>query len=215
MRISLDAKATVKIGPFSRGGKSRVLTKALDHDFKPDAKVTPFGIFLPKYDDLFLYFTPFTVTSDFIVDTLELWWLKQKKLFPDITTLIINQDNGPENQSHRTQFIKRMVEFVAKSTISVSLAYYPPYHSKYNPIERCFGVLENHWNGAILDSLDTVLNFAQSMTWNGKHPQVKLITEPYQTGIKVPKPIIKALETNLERYPGLERWFINIPSSFQ
>ena len=213
MRISLDAKATVKIGPFSRGGKSRVLTKASDHDFKPDAKLTPFGIFLPKYDDLFLYFTPFTVTSDFMVDILEQWWLKQKKLFPDITTLVINQDNGPENQSHRTQFIKRMVEFVAKSAISVHLAYYPPYHSKYNPIERCFGILENHWSGAILDSLDAVLNFAQSMTWNGKHPQVKLITKPYQTGVKVPKPIIKALETKLERYPTLERWFINIPIS--
>ncbi len=168
---------------------------------------------LPKYDDLFLYFTPFTLTSDFIVDTLEQWWLKQKNFFPSITTLVINQDNGPENQSHRTQFIKRMIEFVAKSSISVSLAYYPPYHSKYNPIERCFGVLENHWNGSILDSLDSVLEFAHSMTWKGKHPHVELITKPYQTGIKVPKSIMKSLETKLDRFSGLERWFINIPSS--
>lgn len=208
----MDAKATVKIGCFSRGGKSRVLTKALDHDFKPDSTLTPFGIFLPKYDDLFLYFTPFTLTSDFIVDTLELWWLKQKNLFPTVNTLVINQDNGPENQSHRTQFIKRMVEFAAKSAISVSLAYYPPYHSKYNPIERCFGVLENHWNASILDSFDCVLQFARSMTWKGKHPYVELITKPYQTGIKVSKSVMKSLESKLDRFSGLERWFVHIPS---
>lgn len=208
----MDAKAAVKIGNFSRGGKSRVLTKALDHDFKPDSTLTPFGIFLPKYDDLFLYFTPFTLTSDFIVDTLELWWLKQKKFSPSVNTLVINQDNGPENQSHRTQFVKRMVEFVAKSNTSVSLAYYPPYHSKYNPIERCFGVLENHWNGSILDTLDSVLHFAHSMTWKGKHPYVELISKPYQTGVKVPKFLMKSLESKLVRFPGLERWFVDIPS---
>jgi transposase len=28
----------------------------------------------------------------------------------------------------------------------------PPDHSKYNPIERCWGILENHWNGTLLAS---------------------------------------------------------------
>jgi Rhodopirellula transposase DDE domain len=45
LRISMDAKATVKVGPFARGGKSRVSTKAADHDFQPAATVTPVGIF--------------------------------------------------------------------------------------------------------------------------------------------------------------------------
>ena len=53
LRISMDAKATVKVGPFSRGGKSRVKVKAADHDFseKNAPKVTPVGIFLPKFDE--------------------------------------------------------------------------------------------------------------------------------------------------------------------
>ncbi|MBA2285114.1 MAG: hypothetical protein H0W02_06510 [Ktedonobacteraceae bacterium] len=38
----------------------------------------------------------------------------------------------------------------------------PPYHSKYNPIERCWGILENHWNGDVLDSVETVVTFAQT-----------------------------------------------------
>ncbi len=54
LRLSMDAKAMVKVGPFARGGKSRVATKAADHDFHPAATVTPVGIFLPASDELFL-----------------------------------------------------------------------------------------------------------------------------------------------------------------
>ena len=43
--------------------------------------------------------------------------------------------------------------------------YYPPYHSKYNPIERCWGVLEVYWNGELLDSEEAVLGFAANMTY--------------------------------------------------
>jgi Rhodopirellula transposase DDE domain len=55
LRLSLDAKAVVKIGPFSRGGKSRAETQGCDHDFHPQAIVTPYGIFLPQFDEVFLY----------------------------------------------------------------------------------------------------------------------------------------------------------------
>lgn len=54
LRLSLDAKATVKIGPFSRGGKNRVATEACDHDFSSSPKLTPYGILLPELDELFL-----------------------------------------------------------------------------------------------------------------------------------------------------------------
>ena len=68
LRISIDAKATVRVGPFARGGKSRVPTKAADHDFEPAATVTPVGIFLPSSDELFLYGMTSKVTSDCLVD---------------------------------------------------------------------------------------------------------------------------------------------------
>jgi DDE family transposase len=54
MRISLEAKATVRVGDFSRGGKKRVHVKAADHDFRPTARVTPVGILVPQSDELFL-----------------------------------------------------------------------------------------------------------------------------------------------------------------
>ena len=54
LRISIDAKATIPIGDFSRRGKSRVNVRAVDHDFLPEQKVTPFGILLPEMGESFL-----------------------------------------------------------------------------------------------------------------------------------------------------------------
>src|ERR1019366_2609352 len=160
LRISLDAKATVAIGPFSRKGYSRVGTQASDHDFQPESNLTPFGILLPGLGELFLYMTSSKITADFIVDRIEEWWLENRGRFEHIKTLLLNLDNGPECHSRRTQFMQRMVRFSAQYGLTIELAYYPPYHSKYNPIERCWGVLENYWNGSLLDSVSAVLGFA-------------------------------------------------------
>jgi hypothetical protein len=84
LRISMDAKATVKVGPFARGGKSRIATKAADHDFHPAATVTPVGIFLPASDELFLYGVTSRVTSDCLVDRLIDWWERARVRFPHI-----------------------------------------------------------------------------------------------------------------------------------
>jgi hypothetical protein len=219
LRLSLDAKASVKVGPFSRGGKPRVETHACDHDFKPKATLTPYGIFLPQLDELFLYFTTSKVTSDFIVDVLEAWWQTHRERFCEVKTLLLNQDNGPENHSRRTQFMKRLVEFAQRYQLNLRLAYYPPYHSKYNPIERTWGVLENHWNGTILDEITTVLHFAQTMTWQGQHPVVQLVTQTYQTGVKLTKQAMAEVENQIQRLTCLEvegeqlnlgKWFVDI-----
>src|SRR5512135_1953681 len=105
-----------------------------------------------------------------MVDMLDRWWREGRRRFSGVRALVINQDNGPENQSRRTQFLKRMVQFAQEHELLIRLAYYPPYHSKYNAIEHCWGVLETHWNGEILDDVETVLNFARSMTWNEVPP---------------------------------------------
>ncbi len=182
LRISIDAKAAVNIGPFSRRGRSRTGTKAADHDFKPEATLTPFGIFLPEHDALWLDMARSKVTSDFIVDRLEQGWQEVRLRFLSVKTLVINLDNGPENHSRRSQFLKRVVAFAREYRLVVQLAYYPPYHSKYNPIERCWGVLEMHWNGSLLDSTEAVLGFARSMTWKGKHPVVSVVEAPTPRG---------------------------------
>ena len=210
LRLSMDAKATVKVGPFARGGKSRTLVAAVDHDFHPTATLTPVGILLPAFNELFVYGVTSKVTSDCLADRLVQWWEAVRARFPHITTLVLNVDNGPENHSRRTQFMQRMVEFVQQYQVTMRLAYYPPYHSKYNPIERCWGILENHWNGSLLDSIDTVLQFAATMTWKGTHPIVALVTTTYQTGVTLTKEAMEAVEATIKRLPHLEKWFVDI-----
>ena len=210
LRISIDAKATVNIGPFSRRGKGRNKPKAADHDFKPEATLTPFGIFLPQSDDLWLYLARSKITSDFIVDRLEQWWGEVRLRFVQVKTLVINLDNGPENPSRRTQFLKRIVAFAQKYQLEVRLAYSPPYHSKSNPIERCWGILELHWNGSLLDSIEAVLGFARTMTWEGKHPEVDLIETAYSKGVRLSPKEMEEVESQVVRLPSLEKWFVEI-----
>ncbi len=90
------------------------------------------------------------------------------------------------------------------------MAYYPPYHSKYNPVERLWGILENHWNGEILDSAEKVLGFAKMMAWQSQHPTVELVDRIYNKGIKLSKNKMIDYENRIERLPGLEKWFIDI-----
>jgi hypothetical protein len=210
LRISMDAKATVAIGAFSRGGRSRVRVNALDHDFRPDTMLVPVGIFLPDYGETYLYFVQSKVTSDCLVDCLAQFWSAVHARFPQVTTLLINLDNGPENHSRRTQFIKRLVDFVDTVQLTLQLVYYPPYHSKYNPVERVWGGLEQHWNGSLLDTIEVALKFARSLVWRGRHPWVQLVTTTYHTGVRLSQQAMQQLEQRLERLPALPKWFVRI-----
>jgi len=187
-----------------------VPVRALDHDYKPDGKVTPVGLLLPQHDELSIAVCTSKVTSDCIVDTIDHWWTENKVRFPEVDTLVFLQDNGPENSGRRTQFLGRMVDFVEQHQINVRLAYYPPYHSKYNPVERCWSVLEHHWNGALLDTVEAVVGYTQSMTWQQKHPVVRLVTQTYESGVRVSKQAMKDVEQKLSRKQHLPSWFIDI-----
>ncbi|MFO7497603.1 MAG: ISAzo13 family transposase, partial [Desulfobacterales bacterium] len=124
--------------------------------------------------------------------------------------MIINADNGPENSSRRTQFIKRIVEFAESKSIDISLAYYPPYHSKYNPVERVWGILEKHRCGELLESVGKVIGLARTMKWKGKGPIVKIMDKIYETGIRLSKSAMKKYESMLNRLSGLKNWFVDI-----
>ena len=106
--------------------------------------------------------------------------------------------------------MKRMTQFADASGVTVKLAYYPPYHSKYNPIERVWGVLEQHWNGSLLERVEAVLGFARTMKWKGGQAEVHLVERTYQTGVALTQKAMARLEKRFERLAGLERWFVRI-----
>lgn len=105
---------------------------------------------------------------------------------------------------------KRMVEFADQTNLEIELIYYPPYHGKYNPIERCWGVLEMHWNGTLLDTVEKTLGWAKTMTWKGTQPVVRLLDRVYQTGVRLTKAALKPYQQRLRRSEALPKWSVSI-----
>ena len=149
-------------------------------------------------------------TSDFWVDALKLWWRQVKDGLPSVRRLVIYLDNGPNNSGSRTQFLKRMIEFADWSGLEIRLVYYPPYHSKYNPIERCWSSLEQKWGGTLLNCLKVILQEALRMTWYGAHPTVKRLHGEYPDGVRLSKKDMKQYEARLERSKTLPKYDITI-----
>jgi hypothetical protein len=80
----------------------------------------------------------------------------------------------------------------------------------YNAVERCWGILELHWNGALLESLLAVMAYSASMTWKGLHPLVEVVTTVYQTGVTLTKEEMAPVEAQIDRLPGLDKWFVDL-----
>ena len=176
----------------------------------PDLKLVLYGILNILSGLLTIFMGSSFESSDFIVDCLEMWWENNRIAYSHIKELVINLDNGPNSASGRTQFIRRMTEFSDKSGLKIRLVYYPPYHSKYNPVERCWGILEEHWNGEILDSVEKAVNWAATMTWKGIEPVVHLWEKTYEKGIRLSKKEMKFYESRIERSGSLPKWDVNI-----
>jgi hypothetical protein len=201
----------VKIGPFSRGGVTRGDNQADDHDLGCQEKYIPCGIVDEDSAALNITFGSSYKTSDFIVDTIEAKWRAMDEPEKAQTSLIqIKMDNGSESSGRRTQFLSRMVQLVDMMNKPIQLLYYPPYHSQYNPIERCWGILELKWNGTKLTDTETMLEWAKSMTWKGLHPVVTLSRQVYQKGVRLSHKAMEAVEARLKRDPKLPKYDIVI-----
>lgn len=212
LRISVDTKATVHVGEYSRGGQSRGREplKAWDHDMHPKEKLVPGGILEPVTGNAFIFYTGSNKTSDFMVDGLELWWHENKQHLATVTNLVINMDNGPECSGRRSQFLLRMVEFADMTQLTIRLIYYPPYHSKYNAIERYWAGLEKSWNGYLLYTTASVLSRTANFVWKGLHATVNLMSGIYEKGVKLCRKEKAALEQRLQRSPKLPLYDILI-----
>ena len=212
LRISVDTKATVNVGEYSRGGRSRGKegVNALDHDMMPKHKLVPGGIVEAVEGRAFVFFTQSNKTSDFMVDGLRLWWDSRKRELGHVRRLVINMDNGPECSSSRRHFLRLLAQFADQERLEIRLVYYPPYHSKYNNIERYWGGLERSWNGYLLDSVQTVLNRAASFVWRTHRTAVSLLDKVYDKGITLSRAEKKILEDRLVRSDSLPWWDVTI-----
>ena len=104
----------------------------------------------------------------------------------------------------------RLIDFADRTGLELHLLHYPPYHSKYNPIEHVWGVLEQHWNGTLLTDLETAMHWAGTMTWGGQCPEVVALDRCYEKGATVEDREWRLLEARLERSATLPKWDVII-----
>lgn len=207
--ISIDTKDKVLIGPYSRRGKSRTQIEAVDHELTNNCLI-PFGILDIKTSTPYFYNFVHKPTSEAIVDCIELFW-QTNYVNSNKNKLAILLDNGPDNSGIRTYFLKCLVDLSKKYNLLIELIYYPPYHSKYNPVERLWARLENIWNGSLLTTTDICLSFMKNLTWKGNKSETCFIEKEYEKGLKVENSDMKHLEKfHITRNPKLKKWSILI-----
>lgn len=208
--ISVDDKNRKKIGNISDNGYSWFNRQALDHDTNFNCTVVPFGILDLKTNETFVYCNKGSSTANFKVDCIEQYLINKKEIF-DIKRLIIFLDNGPENSSRRTLWIKCLIDLAKKYNVSIELVYYPPYHSKYNPIERYWARLQLSWSGLIINTVDKLIETINKVNWKGVNTQATLVNKEYKKGISINKDELKILERkHVYREEGIEKWSLVI-----
>ena len=172
--------------------------------------LAPFGVLEVEAGQSTIIFGECRETSNFIVDSLERWYKIRKKEIQKYKEILINVVNGSPVSGSSTQFLKRMILFSQKINKPIHLVYYPPYHSKYNPVERFWGILENYWNGEILSSIEKTLMIAKATTWKKIHPLVDYFKAEYETGVKPTKEEMKEINKYIRRSKTLPKWDIYI-----
>lgn len=148
--------------------------------------------------------------SDFWGDCVTLWWKGVRSRCRGVRRLVVYLDNGPKNSGVTRKFLRRMVQFADWSGLEIRLIYYPPYHSKYNPIERCWSSLHRKWNGVLLTCWNVVRACALRMTWKGQHPSVHHIEDSYAHEEPVTNAEMKQINARLKRSKTLTKYDIII-----
>ena len=137
--------------------------------------------------------------------------MKEQCLNKKIDKVIILLDNGPDNSGVRTVFLSGLIHVAETYNIQIELVYYPPYHSKYNLVERLWARLEKIWNGFLLEAKEICLNFMKNLTWKGVKSITKLKEVKYEKGLTIDKKEMKKLEEKyLARTEGIKKWSVLI-----
>jgi len=190
--ISLDTKKKEFIGDFFRAGYlyTQETIRTLDHDFNSLAKgvVIPHGIYDMARHTGYINIGTSKDTSEFACDSILSWWQNQGRFdYPNATSILILCDGGGSNHSRHYLFKQDLQELVSKIGLEIRIAHYPPYTSKYNPIEhRLFPHVTRACQGVIFKSVAMVKELIQkTTTTTGLKVTVNIIDKVYQTGRRV------------------------------
>jgi hypothetical protein len=214
LRISLDTKAKVKIGDFSRGGSGRSAepVKALDHAMSPEAILVPAGILEVATKQLSIVFGTSRGTSDFMADCLDLWCrIAAERMQRFVVCRSIWTTSPRLRAAELSSWNVWSSSAIARdwkwkwnwSTFLRSTA-------NTNLIERCWGILEQHWNGTLLSTIETALSCAATMTWKGIRPLIHLLDDVYERGGKLSEIEFRPFAARLLRSEKFWKWSLTI-----
>lgn len=192
--LSIDCKKKERLGNLYRNGKIYCTSpiKVFDHDYQhlSEGKVIPHGIYDMQANKGYISIGSSSETADFIMDNL-LWWWEEYGIqqYPDAKNMMLLCDAGGANSYRHFIFKHRLQEFAKKTGLSIIVCHYPPYCSKWNPIEhRLFSQVHKSMEGVVFSDYQTVKKvIEQTSTKTGLTVIVRLNLKEYQTGIKIDK----------------------------
>jgi len=210
--ISIDTKKKEVLGTLTRDEK--VLTKGekavavYDHDYQylGTGKVIPHGIYDVKRNEGYLSLGNSHETAEFVVDNLEWWWETVGKYeYPKATRILILCDSGGANGYRHHLFKKCLQTLARRINKKLVIAHYPPYCSKYNPIERrLFAQVHRTVKAAILTDLEQVKKLMEkTATKTGLSVEVRINDKDYP--LKQPSLAEEVDEKRLLRHPTLPK----------
>ncbi len=192
--LSIDCKKKERLGNLYRDGKCYCTEaiKVYDHDYEhlAEGKVIPHGIYDLQANKGYISIGSSSETAAFVVDNLLWWWLEYGiHQYPDTSNILLFCDAGGANSYRHHVFKKELMRFSEETGLSVIVSHYPPYCSKWNPIEhRLFCHVHKAMSGAVLSDYDTIKKLIeQTSTTTGLTVVVRLNIKKYETGIKVSK----------------------------
>lgn len=201
--ISVDTKKKEFIGDFFREGTllTQKPIQVYDHDFGSFAEgvVIPHGILDIKLNQGFINIGTSKDTSEFACDAIEQWWLqKGQKNYPNATEILMLCDSGGSNNARYFVFKENLIKLANRIGIKIRVAHYPPYTSKYNPIEhRLFPFVTRACQGVIFRSVELVKQLMQkTSTKTGLSVIVNVIKKIYQTGKRATEGFKETIKQN-------------------
>lgn len=190
--VSIDSKKKEPLGSLYRKGEVYSLTapEVYDHSFASlqTGLVVPHGIYDVNTNKACVNIGLSRDTAEFFYDSMVLWWENYGKVeYPDATKILVLCDGGGSNGCRHYVF-KEVVQKLADTIgITVRIAHYPAYCSKYNPIEhRLFPHVTRALSGVVLDSVQTVKELIENRakTKKGLETCANIIDKIYETGKK-------------------------------
>jgi hypothetical protein len=189
--LSIDTKKKELVGNFSREGRlyTQETIATFDHDFPSAASgvIIPHGLYDVKRNDGHVNLGTSHDTSEFACDSIEWWWESRgRTLYPRATSILLLCDGGGSNSANQYLFKEDLQRLVDRIGIEIRVAHYPPYASKYNPIEhRLFPHLTRACQGVIFHTVGLVKGLMEkAKTSTGLEVTVDILDKVYQTGRK-------------------------------